>query len=180
MGSLRRTTGARFPALGLLLAAAIALAGCDGQDASYTPVAAIARNGFAKDDRAVADSRGREIAVWGFVDYGNLYGDAGAKRILEEWWSGEGPGPDSWRFNLKTEANDPVGHSFMVLVPNDPGRDDVLRRLAANARAGRPTKVFVKGRLFTFDAPTQILDLTGLYLQLRSSHDIRLDPPDGD
>ena len=163
-----------------MLAAAIGLAGCGEQAGDYLPVSSIARNGFAKDDRAVADSRGREIAVRGFVDYGNLYGDAGAKRILEEWWSGEGPGPDSWRFNLKAEANDPVGHSFMVLVPNDPGRDDLLRRLAANARAGRPTTVFVKGRLFTFHAPTQILDLTGLYLQLRSSQDIRLDPPDRD
>ena len=114
--------------------------------------------------------------VWGFVDQGNLYGDADAKRVLGEWWSGEGPDPEHWRFDLKAEANDPVGHSFAVLVPNDPGREDILHRLVADARAQRATKIFVAGRLFTFHAPTQIRDRTGLYLQVRSSQDLRLDP----
>jgi hypothetical protein len=67
-----------------------------------------------------------------------------------------------------------------VLVPNDAGQEDLLGRLVADARARRATKIFVTGRLFTFHAPTQTLDLTGLYLQLRSSQDIRLDSPDGD
>ncbi len=49
------------------------------------------------------------------------------KLILGDWWSGEGPDATTWRFNLKAEADDEVGHSFPVHVPNDPGRDDLLR-----------------------------------------------------
>jgi hypothetical protein len=164
----------------LVLAAAIALAGCGEPVGEYLPVSAIARGGFVSDERTVAEMRGREVRLWGFVDQGNLYGDAEAKRALGQWWSGEGPDPDHWRFDLKARADDPVGHSLAVLVPNDAERGDLLDRLAADARAGRATRIFVAGRLSSFDAPTQILDLTGLYLQLRSSRDIRLDPPDGD
>lgn len=163
----------------LVLAAAMALAGCGGPIGEYLPVSAIARGGFVSDERTVAEMRGREVRLWGFVDQGNLYGDAEAKRALGEWWSGEGPDPDHWRFDLKARADDPVGHSLAVLVPNDAERGDILERLVADARAGRATRIFVAGRLSSFAAPTQIVDLTGLYLQLRSSRDIRLDPPDG-
>ena len=146
----------------------------------YLPATAIARNGFLIDRPAGAEAVPREIKLWGFVDHGNLYGDAGAKEILREWWGGEGPDARSWRFNLKGDVNDAVGDSFPVHVLNDSGRDALLRLIVADARAGRPTKVFVTGKMFTFHAPTQTLDLTGLYLQLRSSQDIQLDPPDGD
>jgi hypothetical protein len=122
--------------------------------------------------------QGREVRLWGFVDHGNLYGDADAKRILGDWWSGDGPDPDHWRFDLKAHADDPVGHAFAVRVPNDAGRQDLLERFVADARARKATKVFVTGRLSTFPAPAQALDLIGLYLHLRSSQDIRLDPPD--
>jgi len=125
-------------------------------------------------------ARDREVKLWGFVDHGNLYGDAGAKKILKEWWSGEGPSAAPWRFNLKAEANRPVGHSFPAHVPNDTGCEDLLKRFVADARAGRSTKVFARGRLFTFDAPTQVIDLTGLHLELQSSGDIRLEPPEGE
>jgi hypothetical protein len=164
----------------LVLLAAIGLAGCGERIGEYLPVSAIARGGFVRDESTVAEVHGREVRVWGFVDQGNLYGDADAKRVLGEWWSGEGPDPYHWRFDLKAQVDDPVGHSFQVLVPNDAGREDLLGRLVADARARRATKIFVTGRLFTFQAPTQILDPTGLYLQLRSSQDIRLDPPDRD
>ena len=60
-------------------------------------------------------------------------------------------------------------------VPNDAGREDLLRRFVADARAGRPTKVFVQGKLLTFEAPTQVSNLTGLYLELGASRDIRHD-----
>jgi hypothetical protein len=73
-----------------------------------------------------------------------------------------------------------VGRSFAVLVPNDAGRECRLERFVADTRTGRATKVFVTGRLFTFRAPTQTLGLTGLYSRLRSSQDLRFDPPDGD
>ena len=92
----------------------------------------------------------------------------------------QGPNPDHWRFDLKALADDPVGHSFAVLAPNDAGREDLLKRFVADARARRATKVFVTGRLSTFPAPAQILDLTGLSLRLRSSQDVRLDSPEPD
>jgi hypothetical protein len=159
-----------------LLVVTTGLAGCDEQVAGYLPVSSIARNGFVIDQRATAKSRGREIRLWGFVDHGNLYGDTDAKRILQTWWSGEGPSAGTWRFNLKAGADDGVGHSFPVLVPNDAGREALLRRFVADARTQRPTKVFVRGRMFAFEAPTQVSDLTGLYLKIESSQDIRLTP----
>lgn len=184
---MRRATGTAFPwppGPGplfpvVMLIAATGLAGCDEPAGGYFPASAIARNGFVVDQGAAAEARGREIRLWGFVDHGNLYGDAGAKRILQEWWAGEGPRADAWRFNLKAGADDAVGRSFPVHIPNDAGRDALLRRFVADARARRPTKVFVRGRLFTFEAPTQLSHLTGLYLELKSSPDIRLELPEG-
>lgn len=117
---------------------------------------------------------GSEIRVWGYVDYANLYGDAGAKAILGEFWSGEGPDAASWRFNLKAAEDDAAGQSFAVHVPDDGRRDEVLRVFVANARAGKPTKVFLRGRLFTFAAPANARALTGLYMELQSADDIRL------
>ena len=156
------------------------LAGCGDRVGEYLAVSAIARGGLVSDERTVAKMHGREVRLWGFVDQGNLYGDAEAKRVLGEWWSGQAPDPDHWRFDLKAQADDPVGRSFSVLVPNDAGRKDLLDHLLADAQARRATKILVTGRLFTFHAPTHILDRSGLYLQLRSSQDIRLDPPDCD
>jgi hypothetical protein len=121
---------------------------------------------------------GQEVKVWGFVDHGNLYGDESAKEILGDWWSGEGLSPTTWRFDPKANADDEAGHSFSVYVPNDPGRDDLLKTFVADARAGKPTRVFVTGRVFTFDAPTNVTPLTGLYLELQSSDDILLEVPE--
>ena len=86
---------------------------------------------------------GREILVWGFVGPGNLYGDEGAKMILEECWSGEGSSAGTWRFNLKAHAEDKSGQSFPVYVPKDPGRDNLLKAFVAEAGKSRPTRVFV-------------------------------------
>ena len=120
---------------------------------------------------------GQEIMVWGFVDSSNIYGDAGARTILGDWWSGDGPNATTWRFNLKAEAGDKAGNSFSVLAPNDPGRDELLKAFVADANAQKPTKVFVKGQLHTFGAPTNTGALTGLTLELQSSNDILLEPP---
>jgi hypothetical protein len=149
------------------------LVGCDERVGGYLPAASIARGGFVRDNAAAAAALGREIALWGFVDHGNLYGDTGARQVLGQWWSGTGPSAGTWRFNLKAEASDPVGRSFPVLVPDDAGRDALLRRFAADAGAGRPTKVCVRGRLLTYPAPTQVSPMIGLYLELTSSRDVR-------
>jgi hypothetical protein len=169
-----------FHTVCLILLSALGLAGCDDEIGGYLPVTAIARNGFVSDERRVAEAHGQEVRLSGFVDQGNLYGDVEAKRVLGEWWRGKGPEAEHWRFDLKAQADDPVGRSFAVLVPNDAGREDLLRRLVADARARRATRVFVTGKLSTFHAPTQLLDRTGLYLQRRSFQDMRLDPPGGD
>ena len=106
-----------------------------------------------------------------------MYGDAGANEILEDWWSGEGPSTTTWRFNLKAKENDETGRSFPVHVPNDQGRDEILKAFLADARAQKPTKVYVKGKLFTFDAPTNAEALTGLVMELKSSDDILFELP---
>jgi len=54
----------------------------------------------------------------------------------------------------------------------------VLGVFIANARAEKPTKVYVKGKVFTFDAPTNVRDFNGLYIELQSSQDIRLGLPE--
>lgn len=157
-----------------ILFVALLLAGCDERADGYLAASAISENGFAANGKGVRQALGREILLWGYVDHANLYGHDGARQILAEWWSGHGPSATTWRFNLKAKADDPVGRSFQVHVPNDPGRDVLLTAFLADARAGKPTKVFLKGRLFTFDAPTNASSLIGLYMELQSSQDILL------
>ena len=162
----------------IILAATLLLAGCSQQIGDYVAASSISRNGFARDAAAMRKLDGQEIKIWGFVDHDNLYGDEGAKEILGDRWSGEGLSPTTWRVDLKAKADDEAGHSFSVHVPNDPGRDDLLKAFVADARAGKPTRVFVKGRIFTFDAPTNVTPLTGLYMELQSSDNIRLQLPE--
>jgi hypothetical protein len=154
---------------------AMLLVGCHARRSDYIPASAISQSGFARNSKEMRSINGQEIKLWGFVDYSNLYGDESAKRILQEWWSGAGPSATTWSFNLKGKADEAAGHSFSVQVPNDPGRDAWLKAFLANARAGRPTKVFVKGRIFTFNAPTNMMEHTGLYIELQSSQDIQLE-----
>jgi hypothetical protein len=160
----------------IMIAASLLLAGCSQQTGDYVAASSISRNGFARDAAAMRKLDGQEIKVWGFVDSGNIYGDAGAKAILGDLWSGDGPDAATWRFNLKAEAGDKAGNSFAVLVPNGPGRDELLKAFVADANAQRSTRVFVKGRLRTFDAPTNTGVLTGLTMALQSSNDILLEP----
>lgn len=161
----------------IMLIVTVVLVGCADQIGDYMAAASISKDGFAIDGKKARELHDQEVKIWGFVDHSNLYGDAGAKDILDEWWSGDGPTAASWRFNLKARENDEAGHSFAVHIPNDAGRDSLLKVILADARTGRPTRVFLKGKLFTFDAPTSVTTLTGLYMELESSRDILLDPP---
>lgn len=160
----------------IVLVAALILVGCSPPIAGYTAAASISKGGFARDPDAVRQLAGQEVKLWGYVDQGNLYGDEGAKQILGEWWSGEGPDADTWRFNLKAAADDAVGDSFAVLAPDDAERDALLAAFVADARAQKPTRVFVTGRLSMFDAPASTATLTGLWLEVASSQDILLAP----
>jgi hypothetical protein len=155
-------------------------AGCnnsadDSLAEGYTSVSSISQGGFARNEAELQDIQGQEIKLWGYVDHSNLYGDDSAKQILQEWWGGEGPTANTWRFNLKGQLNDAAGQSFSIQVPNDGGRDELLRAFLADARAQRPTKVFVTGRLFLFDAPTNATTYQGIYLEVQSSQYVSLD-----
>jgi hypothetical protein len=166
----------RFTRITYLLAALSF--GCNDQTGDYSAASSISEKGFARDVVEMQRVHGQEIKIWGLVDYSNLYGNHDAKTILGDWWSGDGPSPTTWRFNLKAGQGDEAGDSFPVLVPNDQGRDELLGVFVANARAEKPTKVYVKGKVFTFDAPTNVRDFTGLYIELQSSQDIRLGLPE--
>jgi hypothetical protein len=168
----------RFMLIGLVIA--LGMVGCDHPVDDrivdgYVAVSSISRNGFARNAVELSDLQGQEIHLWGFVDHSNLYGDESAKVILQEWWSGDGPMADTWRFSPKGHADDAAGQSFSVTVPNDAGRDQLLRAFLADARAQRPTQVFVTGQLFTFDAPTNMTTYQGLSMEVQSSQDILLD-----
>lgn len=145
-------------------------------DRDYIAASSFSKDGFARDAETIRELEGQMVKIWGFVDHNNLYGDEGAQAILGDWWSGTGPNDTTWRFNLKAQAHDAAGKSFAVYVPNDEGRDELLKAFLADARAQKPTKVFVKGTIFTFDAPTNAASLTGLRMDLSSSHDILLEP----
>ena len=164
--------------LSVLILAGTSLLGCNEPGDGYLAASAITRRGFAQNGEVKRAIRDRDVRLWGYVDHANLYGDAGARAILGEFWSGEGPAAATWRFDLKAGQNDAAGQSFAVYVPNDAGRDEVLRAFVADARARRPTRVFLTGRVFTFAAPTNAVSLTGLYMVLRSSRDIRFRVPD--
>lgn len=158
-----------------LLVVATCLAGCNRQIGDYQAASSVSKDGFARDAQRMRELQGQEIKLWGFVDHSNLYGDEGAKEILEDLWSGDGPDASTWRFNLKAGENDEAGHSFPVYVPYDQGRNDLLQLFLADARAQRPTRVFVTGRIFTNDAPTNFNSLIGLYMEVHSSDDILLE-----
>ena len=168
----------RFSGILIVILTAISLAGCDERMGEYVAASAISDSGFARVPiTPIAD--GDEIQVWGFVDYGNIYANGDAREILGNLWSGEGPDPRTWRFNLKAHNNDPIGQSFAVLVPEDNARNTVLKTFAMNARARKPTRVFLRGRMFTFEAPTNSGRRTGLRLELESGRDIGFGPGHG-
>jgi hypothetical protein len=165
----------RYVGLVIMLVVTAFLVGCSEQIGDYTAASSISENGFARDEKQVRELEGQQVRIWGFVDQANMYGDAGAKEILGDWWSGDGPDATTWRFNLKAKEKDEAGQSFAVQIPNDEGRDDLLRLFLDGARAGIPTKVFVTGRIYTFDAPTNAVSRTGLYMELQSSGNIQLE-----
>jgi hypothetical protein len=156
--------------IALLLLAAL-LPGCDEDTGGFMAASTISDKGFLTSN-SIPLSDGQPVRLWGFVDYGNLYGNAGARKVLGELWSGDGPTSASWRFNLKARKDDATGDSFAVHVPDDAGRDAVLKVFVANAQANKPTRLFLKGRIFSFAAPSGFVRHTGVYLILESSDDI--------
>lgn len=145
---------------------------CSVIPGEYVAAHSFSRSGFASNSAELRRLVGREVLVRGFVDHRNLHGDEGAREILGDWWGGYGPSEDFWGFGLKAESADPAGHSFTVLVPNDLLRDDLLRLFLVDARAGRPTTVYLRGRISTFNAPMNLVSKTGLRMKVDSSVNI--------
>ena len=156
------------------LALGLIMAGCGGPAGDYVPAATLTEHGWARDADALKSRDGQVVRLSGFVDHGNLYGDESARKILGDAWSGDGPRPGTWRFNLKAHASDGTGESFAVHVQDDAGRDALLRRFAEDAAADRATPVRVAGRLRTFPAPGNLSSRTGLVLEVSSSADVRV------
>lgn len=162
----------------ILFLVGVALCGCQEQINGYTAAASISANGFARSSSQLESLNSKEILIWGYVDHHNLYGDDSARKVLGAWWSGEGPAPTSWQFNLQARENDAAGRSFAVIVPNGPERDALLSVFRDDAIANRSTRVFVKGRIFTYKAPANFGSRVGLYMKLQSSGDILFEPPE--
>ena len=162
----------------MMLVTAALTYGCNEKNGDYLAASSISKNGFAVNAEKIRKLHGQEIKIWGFVDHGNMYGDEKVKQILKDWWSGNAPKAANWSFNLKSREDDDTGHSFSVHVLDDQGRDELLEAFLEDARIQRPTKVFVKGRIFTFDAPTNAIGATGLYVEVRSCRNILLERPD--
>jgi hypothetical protein len=154
ISAFAKNPGALEQLFSITLAFTLLLVGCHNGTDDYLAVASISESGFARDGGTMRKTDGEEARLWGYVDHGNMSGDEGVRKILGEWWSGAGASTAVWRFNLKAKPDDQTGHSFAVLVPNDGGRDDLLKLFLADAQAGRPTKIFVKGRLFAYNSPT--------------------------
>ena len=154
----------------LVIAASFVLVnGCNKQIGNYVAASSISKGGFAKDRKQMLEANGSEIKTWGFVDHSNIFADG---------VDGSRQNSTKWRFDLKGKPNDEAGSSFSIYLPKDEGRDKLLEVFTANEKEGKPTRVFVKGKIFTFDAPTNFNRLTGLYMEVESTIDILLDHPD--
>jgi hypothetical protein len=158
----------------LLFALVVYLTACDRRVSDCESIGVLARNGFARAADATPADSAREVCVWGYVDRGNLYGDPTARRLLGDWWSGPGPSANTWRFDLLGQPDDAPGQGVAVHVPNDSGRDALLRGFATDADAGRTTRVCARGQLVGTPAPTNLRTLTLLSLRTGSSGDIWL------
>ena len=120
---------------------------------------------------------GREVWISGVVDHGNLQAEEGIETAgpVAPGQPAQQP-PGLWEFRLKARPDDAVGHSFAVLVPRDRRATELQAAFLEDAQLGRPTAVYVTGRLETFAAPTNVRRLTGLRLRVQSSDDVRLEP----
>lgn len=149
-----------------------AIPACEVAASDYLAAHSFSRSGFARSGVDLSGLLGHEVLIWGYADHRNLLGDDRAAEILGDWWSGHGVDKNAWSFGLKADADDPAGHSFTVQVPNDLLRDDLLRLFLIDARAGRPTKVYLRGRISTFDAPMNFGSKTGLRMEVDSSRNV--------
>ncbi len=144
---------------------------CIPKEDEYTPASSFIRSGFVRN---ASDLPRGEVMLSGFLDHGNLFGDEETRALLGDWWGGQGPDDSTWRFNLKAKESDPTGHSFAIIVQNDSLREDLMRVFLRDIRKGRPTRIYLKGNIEYFDAPTNASTLLGLRMDVPSTWTIRL------
>ena len=154
----------------------ILLNGCNNKSKGYIAATSITKNGFARHKESIQKLNGSKIRIWGYVDHCNIYADD-VNEILADWRAGNGPNPTTWRFNLKAKPDDNAGESFAVYVKNDKHREKLLKNFIADAKAAKPTRVFVKGKILAFDAPINFRTLTSLRIEVESAKDILLEYP---
>jgi len=138
-------------------------------ESAYIPASSINKNGFAINRKQMKALDGRVVKVFGYVDYSNVFRDSR---------DGRGVHRKEWRFNLKADVSAETGESFAVRVVKDGGRGKILKVIDENNAAGRPTKIYVKGNVFTHDCPSNIALLTGLHMEVQSSDDLRFKNPE--
>ena len=132
----------------------------------YVPASSFSKKGFAKNREQVLALRGKVLKVWGYVDGGNVF--------PKDWGDNQ---PGKWRFKLKAKPSDDVGQSFSIHIPVDDRHDELVALFEATDFADKPTRVFVTGKLSTFDAPMNFVRKTGLSMDVNSSKDILLKVP---
>ena len=151
----------------VLVSLPLLLGGCvDKSMGGYVPASSFSKKGFAKNREEVLALRGKVLKVWGYVDGGNVF--------PKDWGDNQ---PGKWRFDLKAKPSDEVGQSFSILIPVDDRHDELVALFEATDFADKPTRVFVTGKLSTFDAPMNFVRKTGLSMDVNSSKDILLKVP---
>jgi hypothetical protein len=151
----------------LFVSLPLLLVGCvDKSLDGYVPASSFSKKGFAKNREQALTNRGKVIKVWGYVDGANVFS--------KEWKDNS---PEKWRFKLKAKPWEDAGQSFSIHVPVDDGHDELVTLFVANHLINKPTRVFVTGRVSTFDAPMNLIRKTGLYMEVNSSKDILLEVP---
>lgn len=144
--------------LNIIIVFLILISGCNNkQIGDYIAASSITKDGFAKNRNQMLKEQGKEIKIWGFVDHPNIFVDS-----------------TTWKFNIKAKQNDEVGKSFSVIVPNDQGKDALMKVFLADEKADRATRVFVKGKVFVFDAPSMWSSNTGISIKVKSTRDIQI------
>ena len=158
---------ASLPFVQILLIVPLFLGGCkDKPIGGYVPASSFSKKGFAKNREEVLAHRGKVLKVWGYVDGGNVF--------PKDWGDNQ---PGKWRFKLKAKPSDEVGQSFSIHIPVDDRHDELVALFEATDFAEKPTRVFVTGKLSTFDAPMNFVRKTGLIMDVNSSKDILLKAP---
>ena len=151
----------------IILIVPLLLGGCvDKPISGYVPASSFSKKGFAKNREEALAHRGKVLKVWGYVDGGNVFPKGSGVNQ-----------PGKWRFDLKAKPSDDVGQSFSILIPVDDRHDELVALFEATDFADKPTRVFVTGKLSTFDAPMNFVRKTGLSMDVNSSKDVLLKVP---